>query len=91
MGALYSGSECVVEKVRGLTALSWRSAYTHTCAHASCVPAPQLRAQHDTYNSGAAGCFTGGILARNAGWQGALGGCATFAAFSMLMDKLLDH
>ena len=26
-----------------------------------------------------------------AGWQGALGGCATFAAFSVLMDTLLDH
>jgi hypothetical protein len=26
-----------------------------------------------------------------AGWQGALTGCATFAAFSVLMDKLLDH
>ena len=26
-----------------------------------------------------------------AGWQGALGGCVTFGAFSVLMDHLLDQ
>jgi len=64
MGALYSGSECLVE---------------------------QVRAQHDTTNAAVAGCFTGGVLARTAGWQGMLGGCATFGAFSVLMEVLLDH
>ena len=31
------------------------------------------------------------LTQRAAGWQGAVTGCATFAAFSVLMDKLLDH
>lgn len=64
MGALYSGSECVIEKAR---------------------------AKHDIYNSAYAGCFTGGALAARAGWQAAGIGCASFAAFSVMIDKVLDH
>jgi Tim17/Tim22/Tim23/Pmp24 family len=68
----------------------------------------QVRARHDGVNSVSAGCFTGGVLARqgaagsrvvhlplahscSAGWQGMLGGCVTFGAFSLLMDTLMDH
>eukprot|EP00899_Mesostigma_viride_P029179 jgi/Mesvir1/9446/Mv09843-RA.1 len=64
MGALYSGSECVVEKVR---------------------------AKHDVVNTLAAGCFTGGALAARAGPQAACLGCMGFAAFSAVIDKILDH
>ena len=108
MGALYSGSECVIEKVR----LGARGA-THAVGRGVTRCHAQVRAQHDSTNSATAGCFTGGFLARSgawralarrrsarqaltrsapaAGWQGAVTGCATFAAFSVLMDKLLDH
>ncbi|CEF97967.1 Mitochondrial inner membrane translocase subunit Tim17/Tim22/Tim23/peroxisomal protein PMP24 [Ostreococcus tauri] len=63
-GALYAGSECVVEKVR---------------------------ASHDMMNSAYAGCFTGGVMARTSGPQGIAMGCATMAALSVAMDKLMDH
>jgi hypothetical protein len=33
--------------------------------------------------------LTAGFL--SAGWQGMVGGCVTFGAFSLLMDTLLDH
>lgn len=63
-GALYAGSECVVEKVR---------------------------ASHDVANSAYAGCFTGGVMARTGGPSGIAMGCATMAALSVAMDKLMDH
>ncbi|KAK0727331.1 mitochondrial inner membrane translocase subunit Tim17/Tim22/Tim23/peroxisomal protein PMP24 [Lasiosphaeria miniovina] len=45
-----------------------------------------LRAKNDMGNGIAAGCFTGAILARNAGPQAAAVGCAGFAAFSAAID-----
>lgn len=45
-----------------------------------------LRAKNDLGNGMAAGCLTGGILARNAGPQAMVGGCAAFAAFSTAID-----
>ena len=45
-----------------------------------------LRAKNDLSNGVAAGCLTGGILAKNAGPQAMLGGCAAFAAFSAAID-----
>lgn len=45
-----------------------------------------LRAKNDLTNGVAAGCLTGGILARNAGPQAAAIGCAGFAAFSAAID-----
>lgn len=73
MGALYSGSEVVVEKARRLR--QWRgwAAAAGLAALAGAAPSPdarsrpgaQLRARHDSYNSAAAGCFTGGVLARS--------------------------
>ncbi|KAK4230435.1 putative mitochondrial import inner membrane translocase [Podospora fimiseda] len=45
-----------------------------------------LRAKNDLANGVAAGCLTGGILARNGGPQAAAIGCAGFAAFSAAID-----
>ncbi|GAQ89760.1 mitochondrial import inner membrane translocase subunit [Klebsormidium nitens] len=64
MGAVFSGSECVIEKAR---------------------------AKHDMYNGMLAGCFTGGVLAAQAGPQAACIGCVGFAAFSVVIDKFLER
>ena len=64
MGALFAGSECVIEKAR---------------------------AKHDIYNSVYAGCFTGGSIAYSTGPKGMCAGCLTFAAFSALIDKIMEH
>jgi mitochondrial import inner membrane translocase subunit TIM22 len=64
VGAIFAGSECVIEKAR---------------------------AKHDMYNSVYAGCFTGGALAARAGPQAMCAGCATFAAFSAMIDHFMDH
>jgi hypothetical protein len=64
MGALFAGSECVVEK---------------------------FRAKHDVYNSVYAGCSTGAILAYSAGPKAMCIGCASFAAFSALIDRFISH
>ncbi|KAK4185021.1 mitochondrial import inner membrane translocase [Podospora australis] len=45
-----------------------------------------LRAKNDLGNGVAAGCLTGGILARGGGPQAAAVGCAGFAAFSAAID-----
>lgn len=45
-----------------------------------------LRAKNDTTNAVAAGCVTGGVLAKNAGPQAAVGGCLAFAAFSAAIE-----
>ena len=64
VGALFAGSECVIEK---------------------------QRAKHDIYNSLGAGCFSGAVLARSGGPQAMCVGCATFAAFSALIDRFLER
>ncbi|KAF4120579.1 mitochondrial import inner membrane translocase subunit TIM22 [Geosmithia morbida] len=48
-----------------------------------------MRAKNDIGNGVAAGCLTGGILARNAGPQAAAGGCVAFAAFSAAIDAYM--
>lgn len=45
-----------------------------------------MRAKNDLANGVAAGCLTGGILAKNAGPQAIAGGCVAFAAFSAAID-----
>ena len=62
IGALFAGSECVVEG---------------------------LRAKNDLYNGVAAGCFTGGFLAKSGGPQATVIGCAGFAAFSAAIDAYM--
>lgn len=47
------------------------------------------RAKNDMYNGTAAGCLTGGILARGGGPTAVAGGCAAFAAFSAAIDAWL--
>mmetsp|Transcript_19358 Transcript_19358/g.23124 ORF Transcript_19358/g.23124 Transcript_19358/m.23124 type:complete len:195 (+) Transcript_19358:253-837(+) len=64
-GAVYSASECAVEKVR---------------------------AKHDMYNAGIAGCFTGSVLAgKGAGLQSYAFGCASVGAFSMAIEYYMEH
>lgn len=48
-----------------------------------------LRAKNDLVNGVAAGCLTGGILAKNAGPTAMAGGCAAFAAFSAAIDAYM--
>ncbi|KAI0398312.1 Tim17/Tim22/Tim23/Pmp24 family-domain-containing protein [Xylariaceae sp. FL0594] len=48
-----------------------------------------FRAKNDLANGVAAGCLTGGLLARNAGPTAAAGGCAAFAAFSAAIDAYM--
>src|SRR5690348_14215332 len=45
-----------------------------------------FRGKNDLVNGAVSGCITGGILARNAGPQAAVGGCAAFAAFGLAID-----
>lgn len=45
-----------------------------------------MRAKNDLANGVAAGCLTGGLLAKNAGPQAMAGGCVAFAAFSAAID-----
>ncbi|BFZ56361.1 Mitochondrial import inner membrane translocase subunit tim22 [Savitreella phatthalungensis] len=47
------------------------------------------RAKNDLYNSATAGCFTGAVLARNAGPQAMALGCGGFAAFSTAIDAYM--
>lgn len=64
MGALFAGSECIIEK---------------------------FRAKHDMYNSIYAGCTTGAVLAHSGGPKAMCIGCASFAAFSAVIDRFLEH
>ncbi|KAK5116133.1 Mitochondrial import inner membrane translocase subunit tim22 [Meristemomyces frigidus] len=48
-----------------------------------------LRAKNDLYNGVAAGCFTGGWLAKSGGPQAVVVGCAGFAAFSAAIDAYM--
>jgi mitochondrial import inner membrane translocase subunit TIM22 len=48
-----------------------------------------FRAKNDIANGVAAGCLTGGILARSGGPTAVAGGCAAFAAFSAAIDVWL--
>lgn len=48
-----------------------------------------LRAKNDLYNGVAAGCMTGGWLARSGGPQAVVVGCAGFAAFSAAIDAYM--
>jgi import inner membrane translocase subunit TIM22 len=49
------------------------------------------RAQRDIPNAVYAGCMTGALLAYQAGPQGMAMGCAGFAAFSAVIEAVMNH
>eukprot|EP00249_Psilotum_nudum_P024896 c29318_g1_i1 orf=273-767(+) len=51
----------------------------------------KARAKHDTTNTVVAGCVTGGVLSARAGPKAACFGCAGFAAFSVVIEKIFEH
>lgn len=59
-------------------------------AGSECV-VEKFRAKHDLRNSAYAGCFSGAALAYKTGPRGMCTGCAGFAAFSVLIDKIMAH
>ncbi|TPX75120.1 hypothetical protein CcCBS67573_g03610 [Chytriomyces confervae] len=86
VGAVFAGSECVIESVRLFLfsrVLSW---ITH--ANASDF---DYRAKNDIYNGVTAGCFTGAALAARGGPKAMATGCVGFAAFSAAIDYYMRH
>ena len=81
VGALYAGIECVIESVRIYSISSGLVIDS--------LVLQQYRARNDMVNPVAAGFVAGGILARNSGPTGALGGGLAFAAFSAAIDLFL--
>ncbi|KAG1342728.1 mitochondrial import inner membrane translocase subunit TIM22-4 [Cocos nucifera] len=57
---------------------------------AECV-VEKARAKHDTTNTVVAGCVTGGAISAKGGPKAACAGCAGFAAFSVLIERLFDR
>ena len=49
----------------------------------------KFRGKHDMWNSVASGCITGAALQAKQGPQAAAMGCGGFAAFSLVVDKLM--
>ncbi|KAJ3248145.1 Mitochondrial import inner membrane translocase subunit tim22 [Chytriomyces hyalinus] len=107
VGAVFAGSECVIESVRLFLfsrVLSW---ITHANASdfdvltsnfylfATCkilaVFETQYRAKNDIYNGVTAGCFTGAALAARGGPKAMATGCVGFAAFSAAIDYYMRH
>lgn len=64
MGALFAGSECLIES---------------------------YRAKHDSRNGIYAGCATGALLAHSGGPKACAIGCASFAAFSAVIERFMGH
>lgn len=80
---------------RQMARSSWTMAKTFAVmgtlfSGAECI-VEKARAKHDVINTAAAGCATGGILAARAGPQAACVGCAGFATFSILIEKVLER
>lgn len=74
---------------------SWGSAKTFAVmglifSAAECV-VEKARAKHDTTNTVVAGCVTGGTISARGGPKAACAGCAGFAAFSVLIEKIFDR
>mmetsp|Transcript_4263 Transcript_4263/g.8868 ORF Transcript_4263/g.8868 Transcript_4263/m.8868 type:complete len:269 (-) Transcript_4263:37-843(-) len=51
----------------------------------------KFRGKHDMWNPVASGCITGAALQAHAGPQAALMGCGGFAAFSIIIDKVMGN
>lgn len=54
-------------------------------------PLEAYRGKHDHWNTAFAACMTGGTLGLNTGPQNALIGCASFAAFSLAIEKWMER
>ena len=93
MGALFAGSECVIEKARAKHDM-YNSIYAGTSFEwnplngtvvvllmlISALKSPLVP-----------GCFAGGALAHSAGPKGMCVGCVSFAAFSYMIDRFLER
>lgn len=51
----------------------------------------KFRGKHDVWNSVLSGCVTGGAMQAKSGPQASALGCAGFAAFSLVIDKVMGH
>lgn len=51
----------------------------------------KFRGKHDVWNPVLSGCVTGAAMQAKSGPQGAAVGCAGFAAFSLVIDKVMGH
>lgn len=54
-------------------------------------PLEAYRGRHDHWNTAFAACMTGGTLGVSTGPQNALLGCASFAAFSLAIEKWMER
>lgn len=97
MGALFAGSECVIEKARA----------KHDIYNAVYAGAPirrgeerrERREKREVSNSKTQklnnkklpGCAAGGALAASGGIKAAGFGCVSFAAFSAFIEKVMQH
>lgn len=96
VGALYAGSECVIEGVSLFPFVFNVMLYgllisIRTLNELSSVPLLyfQYRAKNDIYNAITAGLFSGAVLARKSGPKAMAGGAVAFAAFSAAIDLFL--
>ncbi|CAI5530774.1 unnamed protein product [Closterium sp. Naga37s-1] len=83
--------ECMAEKARPGERCQLEVG-CRLCGAKECM-AEKARARHDEVNTVIAGCVTGGGLSARAraGPQAACMGCAGFAAFSLLIEKVLER
>jgi import inner membrane translocase subunit TIM22 len=51
----------------------------------------KYRAKHDVWNPVISGCIVGGTLSASGGPAAACMGCAGFAGFSLIIDKVMGH
>ncbi len=51
----------------------------------------KYRGTHDVWNSVLSGCVTGAAMQAKSGPQASAMGCAGFAAFSLVIDKVMGH
>ena len=51
----------------------------------------KFRGKHDVWNSVLSGCVTGAAMQAKSGPQASAVGCAGFAAFSLVIDKVMGH
>lgn len=82
VGALYSGSECIIEGVSPLPS----PPLAPLCSQQLTLSHEQYRAKNDIYNSVYAGLFSGAVLGRNSGVRAMLFGGVGFAIFSGAID-----